>query len=61
MKEMAYSFIPSNFRVVLNITLGVFAPYDWMVVFRLEKLINIFGPSLNSIELLFAEHVAKVL
>jgi hypothetical protein len=57
---VTYSFVPSNLRVVLDITFGVLPPYDWMVMLRFEEVSNVFGPSLNGIELLLAEYSDKV-
>ena len=55
-----YRFISTNFRVIRNVALDVFAPDDWMVHAGLEELSDVIGPRINSVKPLFAEHTGKV-
>ena len=52
--------ISSNFGVILDISLDIFSPNDWVVVIRFEELCDISCPRLNSVKSLAAEDTRHV-
>ena len=42
--------------MVLDVSLGILTPDDWVVAFRFEKLCNMPGPCFDRVEPFLAEH-----
>ena len=52
--------ISADFRVVLDISLNIFSPNDWVVIIRFEELCNVTCPRFDSVKSLAAEDVGHV-
>jgi hypothetical protein len=61
MQEATYRLVSANFGMILDVTLDILSPNDRMIVLRLEKFSDVFGPRFKSVKSFLAEYTGQVL
>jgi hypothetical protein len=61
MQETTYRLVSANFGMILDVALDILSPNDRMIIFRLEKFSNVFGPRFKSVNSFLAEYTGQVL
>ena len=59
-RSITYSLIFSGPRMVCDVPNYILAPYEWMIVIRLELAGNEIHPCIERLEPLLTEHVCEV-